>query len=287
MKKIILLLSLLCISSIHPNISTPVYAEEIREEQSYLDLSKTTYSIVLDGNGATSGKMTTLLNRVHDKTYALPVNTFKNTGYTFKEWNTSKDGSGQSFQNRSNYTALNSEENQEITLYAIWNPVTYKLSYSMNGGINTLDNPTSYKTGDNLVFSTPEKKGYEFLGWYKERTFKNEVSEVSDFVGNRTLYAKWKPISYPITYQLNQGEFSKKVVNSYTIAQSITLPTPKRNGYKFGGWYTNSECTEKVTSIRKGSCEEKIFYAKWIPCTYKISYVLNGGTNSLNNPGLY
>jgi uncharacterized repeat protein (TIGR02543 family) len=55
-----------------------------------------------------------------------------------------------------------------------------------------------------------------------------------------------------------------------------------------GGWYATSDFSgSAVTSIPSGSFGNKTFYAKWIPDSYSITYVLNDGTNDGANPASY
>ena len=71
-------------------------------------------------------------------------------------------------------------------------------------------------------------------------------------------------IEYTITYNLNGGTNSTSNPTKYTIeTATITLASPTRTGYTFGGWYTESAFTNKVTQIAKGSTGNKTFYAQW------------------------
>ena len=62
---------------------------------------------------------------------------------------------------------------------------------------------------------------------------------------------------------------------------AITLKNPTKSGYDFLGW-------EPGDAITAGSTGEKTFTAKWSdPIAYDITYVLDGGTNSGDNPTKY
>ena len=68
----------------------------------------------------------------------------------------------------------------------------------------------------------------------------------------------------------------------------FTLPdSPDRLGYTFDGWFFDQDTlSEEVTPtawIAKGIKEDVTLYAKWQINTYTITYVLNEGTNSVNN----
>ena len=69
----------------------------------------------------------------------LAANPFSRDYYEFVSWNTKADGLGSSYRPQD---VLDVTEN--ITLYAIWKPVEYSITYSLNGGILDQENPASY-----------------------------------------------------------------------------------------------------------------------------------------------
>ncbi|MCQ2599252.1 MAG: InlB B-repeat-containing protein, partial [Alphaproteobacteria bacterium] len=69
---------------------------------------------------------------------------------------------------------------------------------------------------------------------------------------------------YSITYYDGSTKYTTLTPTEYNITSAdITLPTPTKTGYTFGGWYTESALTNKVTQIATGSIGNKTFYAKW------------------------
>ncbi|HHU35980.1 MAG TPA: SUMF1/EgtB/PvdO family nonheme iron enzyme [Treponema sp.] len=79
-----------------------------------------------------------------------------------------------------------------------------------------------------------------------------------------------KTATYTITYNLNGGTQNPANPANYTVETStITLATPTRTGYAFGGWYANVGLTgTPVTSILIGSFGTKMFWAKWTLADY-------------------
>jgi uncharacterized repeat protein (TIGR02543 family) len=61
--------------------------------------------------------------------------------------------------------------------------------------------------GDTVIRPVdPEQQGYVFGGWYSDFTLATPWSFSADVVsGNMTLYAKWTPVTYTISYHLNGG----------------------------------------------------------------------------------
>lgn len=58
----------------------------------------------------------------------------------------------------------------------------------------------------------------------------------------------------------------------------------KNPGKTFTGWYTDKECTQKVTSLAPGQTGDLTLYAGWKGNTYALQYELDGGTNNSQNP---
>ena len=73
--------------------------------------------------------------------------------------------------------------------------------------------------------------------------------------------------TYTITFNLNGGTMTSQL-NSYDGSADITLPTPKKSGSDFAGWYEKADFSGNVvTKIAKGSTGNKVFYAKWTAST--------------------
>ncbi len=74
-----------------------------------------------DGNGADTGDMSNESVTVAAGSIAtLPASTYTKTNYRFIGWNTRVDGTGLSYADRGEYTSTATNENQDITLYAMW-----------------------------------------------------------------------------------------------------------------------------------------------------------------------
>jgi uncharacterized repeat protein (TIGR02543 family) len=160
----------------------------------YAQWKKNTYTIKFNGNGNTSGSMSSLTKRKYGTEYKLTANAFKRTGYTFTGWNTKKDGSGKSYSDQAKVKNLTSKADGTVTLYAQWKKTKYTITYKLDGGTNNKKNPTSYTvTTDTVTLKAPTRKGYTFVGWYKDSKYKNKVTKITKgSTGKLTLYAKWK-----------------------------------------------------------------------------------------------
>ena len=92
---------------------------------------KLKYVINYDGNGEDSGTMIQSI-KVYGEDLELRSNKFSKTGYTFKGWSTTADGSVSYTTNLSE--DLSSTYGDVITLYAVWEINKYTISYDANGG---------------------------------------------------------------------------------------------------------------------------------------------------------
>ena len=161
------------------------------------------------------------------------------------------------------------------------------ISYNLNGG--SFDSmqiiPDSYNilSSTDTVLPIPTKPGYNFCGWYTSPKFYYDTEVTSIPAGSSqdySLYAKWEIITYNITYESNGGTISESYATTYTVKDSITLPTPTQNGYEFYGWYTsqNFDYDTQISIINYGSTGDLTLYAEWGLNRHYINYELNGGT---------
>ena len=164
-----------------------------------------------------------------------------------------------------------------ITLTAKWQLESYPVVYNLNGGTNHAANPSAYTIESSAItLQAPARTGYDFGGWFITEALSGSAVETigGGTTGGITLYAKWTPITYKITYELDGGTNASANPTTYTIeSETITLTAPQKEGFAFGGWYTDSSFSgTKQTTIEKGSHVDKKYYAKWLKkCT--VSYV--------------
>ena len=145
---------------------------------------------------------------------------------------------------------------------------------------NNDDSNTSVEIryGDPLgALTEPHKDGYTFEGWFDNNG--NPVDEDTVITSEITITARYNPIEYEITYNLDGGNTTN--VNKYTIEDEVVLSNPTKNGYNFLGWYTNDTFEgDPVTKIDLGSTGPKEFFAKWEVINYTITYNLNNGVQA-------
>ena len=81
---------------------------------------------------------------------------------------------------------------EDLLLVAKWGK-TYSITYILNGGINSENNPETASSGQTVVLENATREYYEFAGWYTDEQFTGEaLTEIE--AGNKhdvTLFAKW------------------------------------------------------------------------------------------------
>lgn len=203
-----------------------------------------------------------------DSLVQVPVTTKE--GYSFVSWNFD----------------FSKPITEDKILMASWTANTYKITFNVNGG--EMEKTSADVVFDEKVtFNIPTKRGYDFVGWY----YNNTLVEDGDWKipSDVTLDAKWTATVYTISCDLGGGYFDSTVPTAYTVEDNdITIPAATRPGYTFVGW-TGTDITTQTReiTISSNSIGNREYVANWTLDSYTITYILNGGTNSSNNPETY
>lgn len=232
---------------------------------------------------------------VKDSTNSLPDIQYtgnlwlERTGYHYnpnESWNTKSDGSGKSYSENGGILAKDfadlKDSDKSVTLYANWKPNNYKVRYNGNGATSgtMTDSAHVYDTTKVLTRNAYARTGYTFTGWNTKHDGKGTAyadgASVKNLTSNKdgvvTLYAQWKANSYTLTYDANGGTVSTSSKTlQYGDAFGI-LPTPKRDGHKFLGWYTSATGGTKVSETTKIDAKNTTIYAHWDAYTLSINY---------------
>ena len=237
------------------------------------------------------GELITGEDTVNDlyNVYAVGYVTLVKTGYhtvTTSDWNTQTDGSGKSYDSMLAYKATDfadlKDSDKSVVLYANWKPNNYKVRYNGNGATSgtMTDSAHVYDTTKVLTRNAYARTGYTFTGWNTKSDGKgtaySDGASVKNLTANKdgvvTLYAQWKANSYTLTYDANGGTVSTSSKTlQYGDAFGI-LPTPKRDGHKFLGWYTSATGGTKVSETTKIDAKNTTIYAHWDAYTLSINY---------------
>jgi uncharacterized repeat protein (TIGR02543 family) len=162
----------------------------------------------------------------------------------------------------------------------------YTVRFDSRGG-NAIEPIEALKNSKLTEPSTPSKTGYEFGGWYKDNSYSERWVFSRDMVrSDMTLYAKWNAHTYAVTYNGN-GQSTGTAPPTQTkkhgesLALSTNSGTLQRNGYRFGGWNTQSDGfgTNYASGTLYETDVEILLYAKWIAEEYNVTLNKQGGNS--------
>lgn len=146
----------------------------------------------------------------------------------------------------------------------------YTITYNLNGGTlaegSVLQESVTRKS-EAITLPSLTRDYYTFDGWYTTDNFADgtQVTRLSNFTDNVSVYAKFTPVTFTITYVLNGGTNAEGAVVSYTVEDDVTLPIPEKGEELFGGLYYDSNFSgSPATGWNAGDkCENITLYAKW------------------------
>lgn len=189
------------------------------------------FTVTFDSNGGT-GSMVPMTFTATGR--PLTANSFTRAGFTFAGWATIPTGSV-AYANSAVYNTIGN-----VTLFAVWTPVTYTITFSANGGSGSMAAMTFTATGRALTVNSFTRAGYTFAGWARSATgavaFAN--SAVYNTIGNVTLFAVWTPIEYTITFNANGGTGTMPAQVFTVVGEPVNANSFARVGYTFAGWAT-------------------------------------------------
>ncbi|MCQ2772148.1 MAG: InlB B-repeat-containing protein [Bacilli bacterium] len=105
-------------------------------------------------------------------------------------------------------------------------------------------------------------KAYILEGWYVDKEFEEPATQIKIFE-DATYYAKWEERD---AVTLTIGEDSWTFPAGYTfatVAPNYEIPTPKRDGYAFAGWFMDEGLTKKFEND-VAILENTTLHADWI-----------------------
>ena len=228
-----------------------------------------TYIITFNANGGSVSTKTKSYS--YGKIYgALPIP--KYTGFIFDGWYTEATGG----------TKINSSDiiEGDATLYAHWTARGYVVTFNASGGTVETGNKTVIYKETYGELPIPVKEGYTFAGWYTYASGGSEVkaTDIVNITANKMIYAHWTATTKKVTFDANEGTVTT-ADKTVTYGKSYgTLPTPRRTGYTFKGWYTDSVGGIKIINTTKVELlSDQTLYAHWEAKTYRISFNANKG----------
>jgi uncharacterized repeat protein (TIGR02543 family) len=200
------------------------------------------------------------------------------TGYTFGGWYTESSCTNSVAGTDGAYTPT-----ANITLYAKWTANTYTVKYNGNGSTSgsTANSTHTYDVAQNLTtngFARAYTVTYNHNYTGSSNTTKTATYSFAGWATTSTGTKAYNNSESVINLSSTNGA----TVNLYAIWNSASVTyVPTRTGYTFGGWYTESSCTNSVagTDGAYTPTANITLYAKWTAITYTVKYNGNGSTS--------
>ena len=167
------------------------------------------------------------------------------------------------------------------------NPVAVTITFDPMGGTvdpKTMTTGTDGKLKDALP--TPTRPGYTFDGWYSDKNYTgNKITQDVTFLRDSTVYAKWTPKTYTVTFHDNYSdpEVTSQQTFTYDVAQNLNCgSTIHRDYYSLTGWAETQDGAKKFdpnqtvqSLIPEGN---KDLYALWTYEPRRVTFDADGGT---------
>ncbi len=249
----------------------------------YAVWTRQTYTITFNANGGINAPAAQTKTYGIDLTLASDVPTRE--GYAFVGWAKSNTATIADYVSGDTYA-----ENGNATLYAVWSLITanHTLTYNANGGTGapasetktfSVEAPTLFTVSDTL----PARIGHTFKGWASasgSTTVEYSAGDTIPASEDKTLYAVWEIITYPVVYDANGGVGAPAAqAKTYDVSLTLSASIPTRDGYDFLGWAESADAT--VPDYQAGGSytknEAKTLYAVWKKKTYTVHYDAAGG----------
>jgi len=222
----------------------------------------------------------------------LPPGTgFFKAGHVFAGWNATAGGS-EGF--------LEFEVTEDITLFAVWEPVFGELvtiAFNVNGGEGNTPSITR-NAGASVRLPNDDglsKAGHVFAGWSKTSDGSTDILLAGSsfpLVENMTLYAMWA-LRFTVVFHANGGT-GDVPQGTGTTDVGVTLPYGggfSRPGYYFAGWNTMANGAGEgfvpgQNFVPDPPVGNVTLYAVWNPVVafFVVEFNLNGGPGTVPYP---
>ena len=183
-------------------------------------------------------------------------------GYTFNGWFTAENGGG------IKYSQIDSDSLTDYTLYADWDLIVYTITYDLNGGSVSPENPNQYTIEtETFTLNAPTRTDFDFVGW-KGTGIKQETKNVTitkGSYGNLKFTAVWMgdAIIFSVDGMFLYDDEIYEDAGAPIQAPDIDEASYGMAGYEVNGWYTDEDCTIPYSFTTMPS-DGLILYGTWV-----------------------
>lgn len=211
-----------------------------------------TYTVAYNANGGSNAPSSQ--TKIEDTLLTITSGIPQKEGYVFKGWAKSKNAVTPQYLSGDGY-----ETNANITLYAVWEPEVYTVTFDANGGTGTLESKT-ITYGNTMKMPNSVIKEYAYLiGWSTDKNAtKAEYALGVDYKvkGNLTLYAVWGNATW-------SNEVSDNLKGSGTEADPYLVSTAADLAYLANK--VNTQTATPTYEYYKMTDNINLTYNEWVP----------------------
>lgn len=127
--------------------------------------------------------------------------------------------------------------------------------------------------------ANPEKEGYVFAGWYTNVDLTDKYNFDLPVTADLKLYAKFEESVAVETQTVTFMKDAETPFDTSVVKKGNTVGVPAKptnDGYSFGGWYTDVNCTTAY-DFNSPVNTDITLYAKWL-AKYTVSFDTDGGS---------
>ena len=206
----------------------------------------------------------------------------KKTGYKY----TIKDSSGNQLSDF--YTKVSADS----VFYVTYTPIQYTITFAKSSDNVTGELPSDISCTydvevtlpvNNLTYSTLKSDGWK-SGSYDSKSYSNgqTVKNLSSTDGDTvTLYSAFRSSDYKLSfYKSSTYSYEYLYKDSLESVSADEVPTASEEaGYDFAGWYKSDDTSETLVDFTTYTVtKDETFEAKYIPKSYKVTFVTEFGT---------
>lgn len=192
-------------------------------------------------------------------------------GYTLNGWYTDAE---KTEENKWDFESDTITDN--LTLYSYWTRDIYTIHFETFEGdtVNNIEDVESYY---GYTIGEPEKpvrEHYTFGGWYADadRTEENKWDFANKITGSMTLYAKWIPNIYTLTFETNEGTKLEPLEVTYGTYPDPADMNTKKEGYVVEGWYRDVDLTLPFKPQEELVTENMKLFVNWEREKYTVKF---------------
>ncbi len=241
----------------------------------------TSYSITYLANGGGSSVPTEPNHYSGEVITIAGKGSLNVSGKTFGGWTVSSGGSNAPGDTR---TITGS-----ITLTAIWNALSYHITYTNVNGTGTLPTQADLSSGDTFTIAAGAGLSHGtdiFVGWTDSSDNFLAGDIVTMSAADETLRALWQPAAgFTVTYLAGAGSGTVPTEGNHNFNDTFTVKAPTLltapAGNSFADWTdgNNQYVAGDIFTIIVDT--NVVFTAEWSNGTYRVTYALGGGTGTL------